>query len=40
MILPEAEAQRLLAAVEAEGLQIFYVKIPVEFGVTGEKNSL
>lgn len=38
MILSETEAQTLLAAVEAEGLQIFYVKTPVEFGVTGEKS--
>ena len=39
VVLPEIEAQRLLAAVEEEDLQIFYVKIPVEFGVTNEKSK-
>ena len=29
------EAQSLLALIEAEGLSLFYVKLPVEFGVTG-----
>ncbi len=37
VILPETEAQRLLDAVEAEGLQIFYVKMPVEFSITNYK---
>jgi len=31
----EAEAASLLDAVRAEGIAIFYVKIPIEFGVTG-----
>ncbi len=39
IILPETEAQRLLTAVKAEGLRVFYVKTPVEFGVTGEENQ-
>ena len=38
IILSETDAQHLLAAVEAEGLHIFYVKTPVEFGFTGEKT--
>ncbi len=32
----ESEAEALLALIEREGLQIFFVKFPVEFGVTGE----
>ena len=36
--LSELEAQRMLADVKAEGLHVFYVKTPVEFGVTGEEN--
>ncbi len=36
MILPELDVERLFAAIEAEGLNIFYIKLPVEMGVTGE----
>lgn len=29
------EAERMLALVEAEGIRLFYVRIPVEFDATG-----
>jgi len=35
-IVTSAEADRLLERVKAEKLNIFYVKVPVEFGVLGE----
>jgi hypothetical protein len=35
MAVSENEAKALIGAIEKAGLQIFYVKIPVEFGVTG-----
>lgn len=34
VIAPD-EARRLLERVESEGLAIFYVEFPIEFGVTG-----
>lgn len=40
MILPEADMERLFAAIAAEGLHIFYIKLPVEMGVTGEEPDL
>ena len=39
MILPEPDVERLFAAIEAEGLHIFYIKLPVEMGVTGEEDA-
>jgi PII-like signaling protein len=33
------EADRLLALLAAEKVSLFYVKMPVEFGVTGEKPA-
>ncbi len=39
MALSENEAARLFAAIEAEGLHIFYVKIPIEFGVTEQADQ-
>jgi len=38
-VVSEAEATRLLALVEAEGLTLFYAKSPVEFGVTGRTRG-
>ena len=37
MALSDEAAERLLARIAAEGLRIFYTKVPVEFGITGEK---
>lgn len=39
MILPELDVERLFADIEAEGLNIFYIKLPVEMGVTGENSA-
>jgi PII-like signaling protein len=35
-IVTGEEADRLFAALKSEGLQLFYVKVPVEFGTIGE----
>lgn len=35
----EEEAQKLLDAVRAEGLKLFYTRSPVEFGITGEDTG-
>jgi PII-like signaling protein len=35
----EEEAEKLLGAVRAAGLKLFYTRSPVEFGVTGEDGS-
>jgi PII-like signaling protein len=34
-VVNETEAAKLLARIETQGLRIFYVKFPVEFGITG-----
>jgi PII-like signaling protein len=34
-----AQADRLFARLKGEGVQLFYVKTPVEFGVLGEPES-
>jgi PII-like signaling protein len=34
-VVSEADAGRLLGLLEAEHLQLFYVKIPAHYGVTG-----
>ncbi len=34
-VVTEDEAQMLFEAIAVEGLSLFYVKMPVEFGVTG-----
>lgn len=39
MALSEDEAVRLFAAIDEEGLHIFYVKTPIEFGVTGQADQ-
>jgi len=38
MVLTEREADGLFARIEKAGLEVFYSKTPVEFGVTG-KNA-
>jgi PII-like signaling protein len=35
MVVSEGEATRLFALLEKDGVHLFYVKIPVEFGVLG-----
>ena len=36
MAATEAEAERLFARLRAEGVSLFYVKMPVEFGTLGQ----
>ncbi len=38
MAVTEEECDRLFARLEAERVQVFYVKAPVEFGVLGEAS--
>lgn len=35
LVVTEAEAEKMLACLEQEQLHLFYVKLPVEFGVIG-----
>ncbi|WP_136415928.1 DUF190 domain-containing protein [Herbaspirillum sp. ST 5-3] len=35
MVVSEEEADRLFASLESEGVHLFYVKLPVEFGEIG-----
>lgn len=37
MVVSEEEAEQLLAFLDRENVQLFYVKLPVEFGMTGAK---
>lgn len=37
MAVSGEEAGRMLARLKAEGINIFYVKAPIEFGMTGEE---
>jgi len=39
MAMTRAEADRLFDRLRAEELHLFYVKTPVEFGVTGEEGE-
>ncbi|QOZ83123.1 MULTISPECIES: DUF190 domain-containing protein [Chromobacterium] len=39
LVISADEAERLLAALAAAGVKVFYVKTPVEFGVLGEEES-
>ena len=39
MAVSEADAERLFARLKAEGVQLFYVKAPVEFGALGEPDK-
>jgi len=36
MAVSEADAKRLLARIKEAGVNVFYVKSPIEFGMTGE----
>ena len=36
MAVSEEEARRMLARLREEGINIFYVKAPIEFGMTAE----
>ncbi|GAB6193654.1 DUF190 domain-containing protein [Desulfocastanea catecholica] len=37
MAVSEADADRLFARLKEEGVDIFYVKAPIEFGMTGDR---
>jgi len=39
MALSNEDAERLFARLKAEGVHLFYVKNPVEFGTLGEAES-
>lgn len=36
LAVTEAEAKRLLARIKEEGVNVFVIKTPIEFGMTGE----
>lgn len=36
LALPVAEAEHFLARLDEEKIKVFYVKIPIEYGTTGE----
>ncbi|ADW17887.1 protein of unknown function DUF190 [Desulfobulbus propionicus DSM 2032] len=36
MAVSEMEAERLFARIKEEGVNVFFVKTPIEFGMTGE----
>lgn len=36
MAVSAAEAERFFASLRAKGLKVFYVKTPIEYGMTGE----
>jgi PII-like signaling protein len=38
-IVTEAQAEQLLALLEAEGLRLFYAKLPTEYGVIGQQDA-
>ncbi len=37
MAVNEADVERLFARLKEEGINIFYVKTPIEFGMTGDR---
>ena len=39
MAVDAVQADLLFAKINEEQLGIFYIKIPIEFGVTGEKRE-
>ena len=39
MVVSQEEADRVFERFNAEGLRLFYVKTPVEFGTLGEPDS-
>ncbi len=36
MAVDSEQAERIFSRIEEEKLRIFYIKIPIEFGITGE----
>ncbi|WP_258039413.1 DUF190 domain-containing protein [Nitrosomonas ureae] len=36
MAVSEQQAERMFAYLKQEGVKVFYVKTPIEFGITGE----
>lgn len=36
LALGEAELERLFARIKEEGVKLFYIKTPIEYGMTGE----
>jgi PII-like signaling protein len=38
MVVTVDEAERLLAKLDAEEVSVFYTKVPIEFGTTGEEE--
>lgn len=36
MAVSEADAERLFARIKDEGVNVFFMKTPIEFGMTGE----
>lgn len=36
MVVNDQEVERMFAYLKQEGISVFYVKTPVEFGMTGE----
>ncbi|MDK9706660.1 MAG: DUF190 domain-containing protein [Desulforhopalus sp.] len=39
MAVSGAEAERMFARLQEEGVNVFYTKIPIEFGMTGDKKG-
>lgn len=39
MVVTEEEAERLFTLLHAEKVRLFFVKLPVEFGILGEENA-
>ncbi|MBV8666385.1 MAG: DUF190 domain-containing protein [Burkholderiaceae bacterium] len=39
MVVTETEAESFLALLREEKVHLFYVKLPVEFGILGEENG-
>ena len=39
MAVTTEECERLFAKIEKEKLEIFFMKMPIEFGTTGSKNA-
>lgn len=38
MALTEVDVERMFARIDEAGIDIFYVKTPIEFGMTGERG--
>ncbi len=39
MAVSETDADRLFARLIEEGIKVFYVKAPIEFGMTGDLSD-